>query len=467
MKKKLQRFSLYLVFLQIGLTLASNKKVTAEVGKKISLPCEDSTQDIKWNKNGKLFAKFSPSGGLQYTNAQAAADRERYKIPSRITNNLEITNVQLTDAGSFACVKAENIVKTLELIVFDFSAEPSDILLMSENLRLSITSSPVLNLDVSWLRDSLKIGVGPKLEVKNITVEQSGNYMCQIKTKDGVEARFSKTISVKGLTPSPTTVFMSGKRAITLPFRFNFKVRNSLQDGVKVIEGNVMRLSSTNESLHTLKLDSEAACWSQTCHLKTNPEDLSVNITNPKSGLYQMKIVLETGTRQKKLHRDICVANLTVSTSHNNSVAESTVGLLCGTNCIEKDWRLCWRHENISNNICGPLGNGKLHKEITVLQETSGTWTCGVLSGERTVASAKMKLEMPQAFLSSPLFWVTVGVGVIVFLIIVAILTIMIARHRRVRRARYRAWLIENLHQHRTCECDYKGFAAQRLRHNI
>lgn len=470
MKVKLQRFSLYLLYFQTGLTVASNEKVLAEVGKKITLPCGISTngeaEDIQWNKDGTMFVKYNKMVKL-YSKGLASAGSDRFQIPSRITNNLEISNVKLTDSGTFTCRKADekSQVKEVELIVFEVLAEPSDILLMSENLKLSIKSSAVTDLVVSWLKDKTKIRDGPNLEVKNITIEQSGEYTCHVKIKDGVETRFSKMINVKGFTSSPSIVYMPGKRTITLPFIFNFKVRESpLQGEVRAVGGSIKYFSSTNRTLHTLTVTS-GACWPSTCQQKSNPADLSVSIPNPKSGLYQMEIVLQIANRNKTLQKAVCVANLTVSTSHSNIVTESNVTLLCSINCIEKDERLCWHHANKSYDICGPPGKEKLAKEITILPKTSGNWSCGVFSGEKRLASVNLALEIQD--LSSILFWVTIAAGVIVFLLIVTILTIMIARHRRMRRARYRAWLLEHLHQHRRCECDYKGFAPQRLRQNI
>ncbi|XP_069612016.1 T-cell surface glycoprotein CD4 [Ranitomeya imitator] len=471
MKQKLQRFSLYFLCLQTGVTLGFNEKILAEVGKKISLPCGESrngdNQDIQWNKDGKMFVRYNAQQAYnrQNTHNKAVPGSDRFNIQPGITNNLETTTVQLIDAGTFTCKKSGSEVKSVELIVFEVSAEPSNILLMSESLKLSVKSSPVMNFDVSWLKNGVKITDGPNVEVKNITIEQSGNYTCCIKIKDGAQTCFTKAISVKGFTTSPAIVYMSGKKPITLPFIFNFKVRDSpLQDDARAVEGTIKYLSST---VQTLTVTSGAACWPQKCQTKSDPKDLSASIRSPQSGLYRMEIVLKIGEREKKLQREVCVANITVSTSHNNIVSESNVTLLCGTNCIEKDGRLCWRHENKSYEICGPPGKGKLAKEMTIAPETTGNWTCGVFIGEKRLASTNLTLELQQGFLSSPLFWLTVVVGAIVFLLIVIILTIMIARHRRVRRARYRAWLLENLHHDRRCECNYKGFAPQRLRQNI
>ncbi|XP_075698534.1 roundabout homolog 2-like [Rhinoderma darwinii] len=473
MKEKLQRFSFYLLFFQTSLTVASNEKIIAEVGKKIALPCGISTNgdtkvEIQWNKDDSMFVKYNKFG-KSHSKTPASAGSDRFHVPSHITNNLETTNVKLTDSGTFTCIIGGATMKTLQLIVFEILAEPSDILLMSENLKLSVTSSPFMTLEASWLKDGIKIRDGPNLEVKNITIEQSGNYICRIKMKDGVETSFSKTISVKGFRSSPAIVYMSGKKLINLPYFFNFKVRESpLQNEVKAVEGNIKYLSKTTKTLHTLTVTSGAACWPGKCE-KTDPEDLSIPISSPKSGLYQMEIVLQIGDREKRLQRNVCVANITVSTSHNSIIRESNVTLLCSINCIDKDGRLCWHHVNRSYDICGPPGQEKLVKEITILQKTSGNWTCGVFIEEKRLAGVNLTLEIQRGFLdlSNSLFWVTVVAGVIVFLLIVTILTITIARHRRVRRARHRAWLLENLHQHRRCECNYKGFAPQRLRQNI
>ncbi|XP_069834962.1 T-cell surface glycoprotein CD4-like [Dendropsophus ebraccatus] len=471
MKEKMQRFSLYLLCFQTGLALASNPKVIGEVGKKVSLPCGYSSgiqnQDIQWNKDGSMFVKYTKVGKT----GRRSAGSDRFTIPSRTTNNLETTNVQLEDAGTFSCVKPDKTETTVVLVVFEVSAEPSNILIMSENLKLSVKSSLTMGFVVSWWKDDKKIGDGPNLEVKNITVDQSGDYTCLIRMNDGSETRFLRAISVKGFSWSPSIVYTSGKQPIILPFLFNFKVRDSpLLGEVLAVRGHIKYISNPVKILEKLTSNSGATSWSPKSeppnfNPKSNPENLSFYIRNPKSGLYQLEIVLEIGKREMTLHKDVCVANLTVSKSHSSITSGYNVTLLCSVDCIEKEGRLCWRHVNKSYDICGPPGKEKLSKEITILPETSGNWTCGVFVGERRLASVNLTLEILD--LTTTLFWVTVAAGVIVFFLIVTILTIMIARHRRVRRARYRAWLLENLHQHRTCECDYKGFAPQRLRQNV
>ncbi|XP_075113731.1 uncharacterized protein LOC142182858 [Leptodactylus fuscus] len=474
MKEKLRRFSLCLLFCQAGLALVPSEKIFGEVGKKISLPCRDSRkeelQNIQWNKDGEMFVKYNKMGkshGKAEDPSSITSAGKRFNVQHRTSCNLETNEVKLIDSGIFTCLIQGVLEKTVELIVFEVLAEPSDTLIMTENLTLSVKSS-IRTFDVSWLKDGVKIRDGPSLEMTNVMIEQSGIYTCHIRMKDGAETRLSKTISVKGFKPTPTIVYMSGKQPITLPFIFNFKVRESpLLDGIRAVEGDIKYISSTNKTEETLKVTSGAACWPSKCEPKADPEDLSYRVLRPKSGRYHLEIVLQIANRDRRLQRDVCVTSLTVSTSDDHIVSESNVTLLCNVNCIGKDSRLCWHHVNKSYEICGLPGKEKLAKNITIVPETSGNWTCGVFTGDKRLASINLTLEMPLGFLSSPLFWVTVVVGVIVFLLIVTILTIMIARHRRVRRARYRAWLIENLHHHRRCECDYKGFSPQRLRHNV
>ncbi|KAG8536897.1 hypothetical protein GDO81_025479, partial [Engystomops pustulosus] len=261
-----------------------------------------------------------------------------------------------------------------------------------------------------------------------------------------------------GFTLSPSIVYLGGQQPLSLPFIFNFKVRESpLQGGVGAVEGDLKYLSSNKVTVQTLTVTSGAACWPSRCQEKAHPEDLSVALTHPKSGHYRMEIVLQIAGRQRRLHRDLCVANITVSSSHSDIITGGNVTLLCHINCLDHAGSLCWRHGDSDHQICGPPGEPNLAKEMTVLPETTGNWTCGAFLRKKELTRATLTLEPALGFQASPFFWVTVVVGVIVFVLIVTILTIMIARHRRVRRARYRTWLIQNLHQHRRCECGYKG----------
>ncbi|XP_063819854.1 uncharacterized protein LOC135058245 [Pseudophryne corroboree] len=466
MKKRLQTLSIYLLYFQTCLSLASRVRIIAQAGGSASLPCNVMTEgDILWYKNERLLVRYQK---LQKEYLYKDKESNRYNVPSRVTNDLEVTDVKPSDSGTFTCNKEKNvIIQTVDLLVLTVSAYPSATLLVSENLRLTITSYPELPLQATWWKDGNYIGIQTNLKKSNVQTEDSGIYMCQAKIGDKTE-NINTSIKVKGFAPSPAVVYMSRKNPVNIPFIFNFKARETaLSDDVSIAEGNVTYQSKV---IKKLTVDARAACWSKKCDSKAqpgNPNDLTLHLSKPMSGHYRMDIVLRINGRDKRLSRDVCVANITVSASPGNFTMESNVTLRCNVTCIDSDGKLCLHHANIGREICGQVGKSTLAKEITAMPETVGNWTCSVLVGAESMASANLILEVQPDFLdlSNYLFWVTVGAGVLVLLLIIGIITIMIARHRRVRRARYRAWLLENLHQHRRCEC--KGFAPQRLRDNI
>ncbi|XP_075071229.1 obscurin-like protein 1 isoform X2 [Mixophyes fleayi] len=455
MKNNLLTLSIYLLYFQTCLSVTQSEKIIAKVGGSINLPCNEETRgDIQWKKNGQRVGKT----------------KDHYKNTNSNRFHLELNNIQLSDSGTFDCVKGnqnQNPIRTVTLIVVQASAFPSSTLIVSENLKLVVSSSPEIALQVSWWKDGKNIGPGTHLEKNNVQIEDSGTYKCQVKLEGRTED-FSIEIKVKGFEPSETIVYISRKKTITIPIFFNFKVRDTpLFSDVSTEEGN---LTYSSRIIKKLTVMAGAACWPEKCNTKVPPgesNDLSANVSKPPIGYYRMEIVLKVDGRKKMLWRDVCVANLTVSASPSYISMESNVTLRCNVTCIDAGGKLCWYHPKLGPEFCGQAGQNSLAKVVTALPETVGNWTCSVVVGTQRKASENHLLEVVPDFLdlSNYLFWVTVGAGVLVLLLIVVIITIMIARRRRVRRARFRAWLIENLHEQRRCECN--GFAPKRLKENI
>lgn len=71
---------------------------------------------------------------------------------------------------------------------------------------------------------------------------------------------------------------------------------------------------------------------------------------------------------------------------------ESIVTLLCQTNCLEENGKLCWQNTNIKREKCGPPGRRNLTEEVTLIPETLGNWTCHVLVREKTAVTANLSL---------------------------------------------------------------------------
>lgn len=466
MKEKLFGICLTFLYFQTCFSLPSNEKVLvlAEVGKQVSLPCDKNTNgEIIWLKDKILVIKYENARKLY---GIMAKDKLRYNIPSHTTNNLAMMDIKITDAGTYTCQYRTSVIRTVELFIFQVSILPSASLLVSEDLVLKLTTSPssVPGLQVSWEKDGILKSNDLKLEENNVQLNNSP-YVCRIKMEGGNRLDITTEVTVFGFHDFPSILYTSGKNPVTIPWIFNFNIRNKLSH-VHVVEGSI---SYSSKILNQLSVTEGAASWPARSDLKDAPEkpnDLSVYLLNPKIGKYQMKICLKIGNRIKNLTREVCVANLTVSDSKSDISQDSRVLLQCSVNCIDINEKLCWHHWKTSHEKCGEQGHTSLNTEVTAGNETVAIWTCSLTSGKVRLVSANVTLEVKSVLdLSNPLFWVTSGVGIFIILLIVVIVTIVIARNRRVRRAQYRAWLLENLHQQRTCVC--KGFAPQRLKDYI
>ncbi|KAM3912782.1 T-cell surface glycoprotein CD4 [Leptodactylus fuscus] len=377
-------------------------------------------------------------------------------------------DIKLEDSGNFTCQYGKSS-RTVQLFVFQVLTFPSASLLVSEDLVLELKTSPssIPGLQVSWEKDGITKLEDLKLEENNMQLNSGGTYICRIKMGGGNSLDITRQIQVFGFHDIPSTVYTTGNNPVTIPWVFNFNIRSKpLVSGVHVVEGSI-RYSS--QILNQLSDMEGAPGWPTNSNSKNGPEEvnnLSVQLLNPKSGKYQMEILLKMGDQKKNLTREVCVASLTVSDSQSGISPDTRVPLECRVNCLDINRNLCWHQQKTSHEICGQQGQRSLHIEVTAGNETEVTWTCSVTNGKERIVSADVTLEVKSFMdLSNSLFWVMIGVGIFIVILIVLIITLLIARSRRLRRARYRAWLLENLHQQRRCEC--KGFSPQRLRENF
>ncbi|XP_075208328.1 T-cell surface glycoprotein CD4-like isoform X1 [Anomaloglossus baeobatrachus] len=464
MKEKFYGFCLTFLCFQTCLSSALGDKILAEIGNTVSLPCNKPSEgDVEWLKGGKTVIKYR---GSRKTFGSAAKDAKSYSILSDKTNDLTVMDVNLKDSGTYTCKIQNTEIRTVELFVFEVSVFPSDNLLPSEDLVLDLTPSSIPGLQVSWEKNGIVMSNSPKLEENN--VQLNGDYVCRLTMDGGNKLNITTRIRVSGFQDFPSIVYASNKSPVTILWIFTFEIRKGpMSSDTHVEEGSI---SYSSQILNQLSVTEGAASWPEKKEAKEaseKPNDLSVQLLNPKHGRYQLEILLKIGDRRKKLTREVCVAGLTVSDSESDVPVDTNVPLHCNINCIESNQKLCWHQTNTNRETCGQEGKGSLIEEVTVGDEAENTWICSVNDGKKRIISANVTLTLQTDFLdlSNSLFWVTVGVGIFILILIVVIITLIIARNRRMRRARHRAWLLENLHQKRRCEC--KGFAPQRLRDNV
>lgn len=431
--------------------------IITEVGKKASLPCGVKLQgDIQLYKDSSLLFKYLR--GQRFHSGHK--DTERIKIPDLSICNIEVDNVKLTDSGTYFCQKDKTIICQVQLFVFEVSPIPSKNLIMSEDLLLKVNLSPeqVPGLQIHWKKGDKDLGQETSVQFKNVTLEQDGLYQCLVNIEGGTEVSSSTYIKVHGISsPSSEIVYVTKPKSVKLPWNFNFHVRSvPAPTGVKAVKGSVTYQSQV---ITQLNITRGTVCWAD--HCKTQAADmknLDIELSNPKFGDYEMEIVLEVESRRKSLRRHVCVANLIVSSSEEDPSMESKVTLQCQINCLDVNGKLCWQRKNM-NPDCGPPGEQTLMKEVTVVPDTVGNWTCYVAVEENMKVSTNLTLVVPGGLdvlldTSGYLLWVIIGVGILIFLVLVMIVVIVVARSRRRRRARKRAWLLQNIHQKRRCKCE-------------
>ncbi|XP_073451482.1 uncharacterized protein [Aquarana catesbeiana] len=462
--KNLHRLIIFLLYFHKCVPLDFNKYILTEEKKKVNLPCGvESKGNIEWQRGGSLLIRYRTY--QKFTN-NALKDSNRFNVQNHSTSDLEVSEVQRSDSGIYTCQRERStVLHTVQLLVFTVSATPSKNLFSSEKLKLELSPENVPGLQVYWTKGDKNLDRGTSVEIKEVDLQSGGQYWCRIKMEGNEDLNISTTITVLGFySASSGIVYIQNPKSVILPWEFNFRVKSN---EVKVVEGKVTYPSKIIQPLSTT---GASVCWLESCSSQTgHVNNLDLHLSNPEIGDYEMEIVLEMDGRRKKLQRKVCVASLTVSSSEADLSMGSTVTLLCETNCLDENGKLCWQNTNIKREKCGPPGKLNVTEDVTIIPETLGNWTCLIVVEEKTIVSANLTLavqvEAEFRNLSGYLFWVTIGVGVLILLLIVIIIVIVVARSRRMRRARKRAWLIQNIHQQKRCVCG--GFPIQRLKENI
>ncbi|XP_063291405.1 T-cell surface glycoprotein CD4-like [Pelobates fuscus] len=386
------------------------------------------------------------------------------------STSLEIEKVRLSDAGIYTC-ESNSKSENSELVLFELSATPSADLIMKETLSINIRSSKS-EFTLLWKVPSnipaVKDLTKNPLILSNVQPDFGGKYTCTVKMTGSKDVDFTKSIEVFGFLPAPDTVYASGS-PVTLPWKFNFNVQDQpLGDGVKVIKGAVIHSEEKGKDgtiISNLNLTS-ATCWPHSCHKKITSglkSDLSYYLNKPKGGWYHMEITLELKNRRSELSQTICVAAITTSPSPNGKIPlNSPITLSCMVSCMPANGVLCWHKDHENDNTCGQQGDTTIEVELDVLPEYVGNWSCSLLVEKQIMARQVLIIEAALP-LQEIMLWSVAGGATVLLLVAVLIATLAVARCRRRRRARYRAWLLQTLHEQRRCECDSKGFIPRRL----
>ncbi|KAM4636368.1 T-cell surface glycoprotein CD4-like isoform 1-T2 [Discoglossus pictus] len=444
----------------IGLSLESGEypQIIGEHGKSVILPCNLATGgDFTWNKDKVLVLNSRNQKrfyGTTYSSELCQIRSQQGGI------SLELKKIRFSDAGLFKCFTAVGS-ESVQLNVLKVTTS-AEILFPSDSLTLNIESSPkdIPGLKV-WVEkpsgSKEEVKVGNPLNVAKVNVGHSGTYKYHV-TLNSNEATFTKDILVAGFYSTPNVLYLSGGSPVYISWKFNFDVlRPWLTTGIQVIKGQVSySAEGANSSLlSTLQHTGGAVCWPESCVDKPSQLDnLGITIKKPKSGWYRMELEVKLAERGWRFQRDVCLGNLTVNAlpSHRILLDTSNINLHCAVNCDNPNGTLQWKH---GDKEVGPGGRGSLVLKISAEKNNLGVWTCSLTVGEKIVITANLTLEESIAFgVGSSLFlWVTVGGGVILLLICMLTIVLLTAQCRRKRRARLRAWLIQSLHENKTCEC--------------
>ncbi|XP_075468764.1 T-cell surface glycoprotein CD4 isoform X2 [Ascaphus truei] len=460
--------------LRLWLPQVSSKTLPmlAEAGKKILLPCQgNANTDFRWLRDGKLLLRYIKS--TRYNSDPSQAHRFSIPSPNTLNFSLEVKDVTLADSGTYTCeVKPEN--QNIEVIVIQVSVSPSNTLLPSENLKLTLESSPadIPGLHVSWEvggeeGDGTEKEARHLLVVKNVTIRHRGTYRCHVKI-EGEEAQITKNIDVAGFDQD--TLYISGSALVHLPWIFNFKVRETPFAGQATLSEGGLSYSQEQAGPFTptlkLNVSGRAPCWPRMCPSKLTSgmeNNLDLTLPKPRGGWYRMEALLKLGERKQNVKKMVCVMTLTVSATPDVAVTlGSNVTLRCEASCAPPEGTLRWHRGDVYREV---QGQQNLMFEVTALQETVGVWTCSLYIKGQSRSSANLTLEAA-AFLqgSDLLFWGTIGGGVCLLLILVVTVTLLCARCRRRLREQRRAWLIQSIHQDRMCKCKRPSTAPPRLR---
>ncbi|XP_078507659.1 T-cell surface glycoprotein CD4 [Lissotriton helveticus] len=468
--------------LLLGIQPGLNQEVMvtfARVASEVTLKCETNSaiESLKWEKENNIILQLQ-NINKPVLKGQSELAKKRSHINLQQINqrncSMRIKELKISDAGLYMSTANSKEARRVQLVLFEMTSPDSKALLVSDNLELLLEANPAtISQDVSITcknpRDTVKgtwkisqdQNLAQKLHVKDLQLEDNGDWRCKISTvKASLELPYKVTVA--GLLThesGPAMLFSRNNDTVLLPFLFNFNIRDSTTSFPKVTSGGLYRSDGPSElgqKKTTLTVSQDGVCWSNACGQRppmVSASDLSYRLPGVQfddAGWYTLLV----GFTHKELKKTFHLSVLRVAASPKGPVApESRVNLVCEVSNHSNETVLRWTQVNGSlADTQEEMGAGTFRITLQMFPQRFGLWQCSLYKGEKLLQTADYELvEKRNSALFGWWVWAAGGALALALLLVIVCAVVCVARSRLLRRrARRVAWL----KKHRTCQCN-------------
>uniref|UniRef100_A0A8B9PT75 Ig-like domain-containing protein n=1 Tax=Apteryx owenii TaxID=8824 RepID=A0A8B9PT75_APTOW len=464
--------------MQLGLIpiMAQKEELqTGIAGQKVILNCKGITHEapVTWKYNA-IVVRWFRSSHMKGKGKAPMTDRSEMDQNNK---SLMVSDLRLSDAGSYSCECESRPVVTISLHVFELTISLNGHFLPNEAPELSITqnssdSQPDLSIRLfnnhnnTETPEILRKEAPRKyiLKLKKLQPKDSGTWRCHIHSDSPlINQNIVFDLKVLGFqNPALERKYSTVDSTVNLSWHLNFQE-------IKWKEGFTGQLNWKPQGNTTsyMLFDFNVTAWGkQHVTKKSSPFLFEENTTGSSgvlevklkkvqfkhSGQYQIQLVYNRRYIQSKIE-------LLVMKVLANPVGPLARGaemtLLCQVSSpLPPNAHLCWERVNGTQMDFKKSKQNEAKVEVTV--STAGLWNCHLIEDNNRKISLNYTVEEAPVWISYVVIGASTGASVLVFGIACLCIIAGMSWQRRRQRAKRMALARQHWLENRTCQCQHR-----------
>ncbi|XP_043935549.1 uncharacterized protein LOC122808646 [Protopterus annectens] len=454
---------------------AAQKQVFATEGKDALLPCTGPGRtkvSFQWLYETRSVVQIHYTGMPRYGSGYSNNRITTFDY-NKGNYSIKLSKLTMPDGGTYKCTSYSSELDVIKLHVIKVTSPDGEHYLHLTDVKLKCDINPPISENlITWLNPKgesvssssrYHVSDGDKtLDVRNIQIQESGQWRCRVK-----DAEAYYTVQVLGISDRSQSVmvYTSVNQSAILPLELTQDIKNSKFGNFNLKKGELLRLKEEggrSTALALLNNSQQKLFWEETDKIQNegSGHSLSIRLVSASfqdAGRYRFHLTFDKGTLQNDVHLVV----LQVTASPEGKIAEKdTVNLTCQVSNNTPPLKLVWKNMNdTSKKVEGQEGVRYLTISLTEkTQDQFDVWTCNLMENSEVKASAEYKLEPKEdnSFLGGIPQWVFFTAGSLVLLILFIIGCILFCtstNNRRQRRERRISMMRHVLDPQRTCQC--------------
>ncbi|XP_062427385.1 T-cell surface glycoprotein CD4 [Rhea pennata] len=446
---------------------------TAIAGQKVILNCKGLTHEaeVTWKYYATVVRWFRSS------HLKGKAPMTNRSEMDQINKSLMVSDLRLSDAGTYSCECESRPVVTISLHVFELRISLNGHFLPNEAPELSImqnspSSQPDLtitlynNYNNTETSEILREEAPRKyiLKLKQLQPEDSGTWRCHIHSDTPlIDQNIVFDLKVLGFqNPALERKYAAVDSPVILSWHLNFQEIKWKED----FTGHLNWKPQGNITSHML-FDFNVTAWGKRYVTeKDNPfrfEKATIGSSGvleaklrkvqfKHSGQYQIQLVYNGRYVQSKI--ELLVMKVLVNPD-GPLVRGAAMTLLCQVSSpLPPNAHLCWERVNGTQMDFKKSEQYEAKVEVTV--STAGLWNCHLIEDNNRKISLNYTVEEAPVWISYVVIGASIGASVLVLGIACLCTIAGVSWQRRRQRAKRMAQARKHLLENRTCQCQHR-----------